>query len=65
MELQGPGFMSVSSFACAKRRFYHGGDFFTLNDIPLGDTCGTVGRLDTARVNSVIDKLYVSRGRVS
>ena len=28
-------------------------------------TCGTVGRLDIARVNSVVDELHVCRGRTS
>ena len=40
--------------------------FFTesLNKIPLVDTCGTVGRLDRARGNIVIDGLHVGRGRM-
>ena len=57
--------MSILQFACAYGRFYHSGGFSTesLDCIHLVGTCGTVGRLDIARLNSVVDELYVCQER--
>ena len=67
MGLRGLEIVGASLVVFAEGRFYHGGDVFTesLNDIPLVDTCGTVGRLDRAQVDSDIDELHVGRGRMS